>query len=174
MRVESKVAFHKRIKVMKTKPTIIALCLGVVLQASALAQLPPPAAPKPPVGVPKDAKLFNGKWYKVIFEKVSWSSARDKCRTAGGQLVVIPDEPTWTFVKTLSPAFLWLGATDEKVEGVWEWVDGSPVSFAAWGNNQPDNHIEKSYLYIRGKELWHDSVSNDKGVAGYICEWKAK
>lgn len=148
--------------------------LGAVIQATTFAQLPPPATPKPPVGVPKDAKPFNGKWYKVIFAKVSWHSARDKCKAGGGQLVVIPDEVTWTFVKTLSPAVLWLGATDEKVEGVWTWIDGTPLTFAAWLKDEPSNHsMEEHYLCIYNG-AWSDKPKSNDYCVGYICEWKAK
>ncbi|OYW27236.1 MAG: hypothetical protein B7Z47_06850, partial [Chthoniobacter sp. 12-60-6] len=59
-----------------------------------------PKAPKPPIGVPAAAKLFNGKWYHVYLEKVDWARAKAKCQAAGGQLVVIPDAATWDFVKS--------------------------------------------------------------------------
>src|SRR6188508_2553976 len=75
--------------------------------------------PKPPLAAPKDAKFFNWKWYAVIHEKVSWQTARDKCARTGGQLVVIPDKATWVFVKGLTKTKVWMGATDEKVEGEW-------------------------------------------------------
>jgi len=162
---------------MKAKHILIALCLGAVLQATpAMAQLSAPGAPKPPVGVPADAKLFNGKWYKVIFEKTSWTGARDKCRTLGGQLAIIPDEVTWVYVKGLTPANVWLGGTDEKIEGVWVWVDGTPVTFTAWGHNQPDNQggdAPENYITAdRGQ--WNDTVKNNPYNTGFICEWKDK
>ena len=46
--------------------------------AAAAPPLPSPE-PKPPVGVPAEAKLFNGKWYKVCLEKISWKKAKQKC-----------------------------------------------------------------------------------------------
>lgn len=159
---------------MTAKPYIMALCLGAVLQATIFAQLPPPAAPKPPVGVPADAKLFNGKWYKVFYEKITWQSARDKCRSAGGQLVVIPDEVTWTFVKGLSPAYLWMGATDEKVEGVWIWIDGTTMVYTAWLQGEPSNHDGSEHYLLCAKGGWSDHPKNSTYVVGYICEWKAK
>ena len=157
---------------MKTKPYIIALCLGAVLQATGFAQLPD--KPKaPPVGVPRDAKLFNGKWYKVVFEKVSWQSARDKCRSMGGQLVVIPDEPTWAFVKGLTPSIVWIGATDEKIEGEWVWVDGAPMTFTAWHPWQPDNFNGEHYANMN-KGGWNDFPKSRPEIVGYVCEWKDK
>lgn len=154
--------------------TLLALCLGAVLQATTFAQLPPPAAPKPPVGVARDAKLFNGKWYKVVFEKVSWHAARDKCRSAGGQLAVIPDEATWIFTRNLSPARLWIGATDEKVEGVWMWVDGTPATFTVWHWGEPNNSGGNEHYAVMEKHYWNDTPKEAHTTVGYICEWKAK
>ena len=69
-----------------------ALLLSLLAFTSTVAAEPPPpsapAAPKPPVGVPVDAKFFNGKWYRVYFEKLNWHAARDKCKMLGGQLVM--------------------------------------------------------------------------------------
>lgn len=91
-----------------------------------------PTQPNPPVGVPSDAKPFNGKWYRVYLEKGGWKHAREKCTQLGGQLAVIPDEPTQAFVKQLADGLqLWLGATDEKVNHLYVWVDGTQVKFTA-------------------------------------------
>src|SRR5687768_12608225 len=103
---------------MKNFLILLSLVLGCVTQAHC--QTP---GPKPPLTAPKDAKLFNWKWYAVFQDKVSWQVARDKCARMGGQLVVIPDKATWDFVKKLSTTKVWMGATDEKVEGEWVWVD---------------------------------------------------
>jgi hypothetical protein len=141
-----------------------------------------PASPRqPPLGIPNDAKYFNGKWYRVYTEKLNWAEARDKCARLGGQLCVVPDEATWCFVKSLAPgAQLWLGATDEKVTGVWKWIDDTPFTFTAWGRLQPDNSGgNQHYLFILKGE-WNDIqkdgkwTSPDIRVVGYICEWKDK
>jgi len=70
----------------------------------------------------------------------------------------------------------WLGATDEKVEKRWGWVDGIPVKFTAWVSSQPDNTdgIE-NYLQTFDKEgRWNDDAEGDRFVVGFICEWRAK
>lgn len=135
------------------------------------------ADPKRPLGVPADAKPFNGRWYKVVLEKKSWHAARDKCKEMGGQLVTVPNAATWEFVKTLTPASVWLGATDEAVQGVWVWVDGTPISFAAWQAGQPDNYLGKQHCLAKSKQgLWDDHHKSDtegaNGIVGFICEWK--
>ena len=149
--------------------SIVAL---LAFAACAVAQTPPP---KPPVGVPADAKLFNGKWYRTYFERVTWTRAKERCASLGGQLVVIPDAPTWTFVHGFAAdAWLWLGATDEQTESVWKWVDGTPMTFKAWGPTQPSNSGGKEhYLHIKN-HTWNDTPKDANNVVGFICEWKAK
>jgi hypothetical protein len=136
---------------------------------------------KAPVGVPSDAKFFNGKWYRVYPEKSPWHTAKQKCTSLGGQLAVVPDEATWMFIKKLAGgAQLWLGATDEEVHGIWKWIDGTPVTFKAWGDGQPDNQGGVQHYMFIYKDTWNDIQENGKysdpsyRVVGYICEWKDK
>ena len=137
------------------------------------------SAPKPPLGVPATAKLFNGKWYHVFHDDIDWSRAKAKCADAGGQLAVIHDAPTWAFVKTLTPSIVWLGATDEKVEGEWVWVDGTKMDFKAWGREQPNNLKGEEHYLVIWKGMWNDARKMPRAVkanpvVGYICEWKVK
>ena len=37
-----------------------------------------------------------------------------------------------------SPTY-WLGGTDEKNEGVWEWITGEAWKFTKWAANEPNN-----------------------------------
>lgn len=139
----------------------------------ATAQTPQPN-PKPPVGLPSDAILFNGKWYFVYMDPVQWKRANEKCVALRGQLAVVPDEATHAFIKQLSKGLaLWLGATDEKVEGLWTWVDGSEMKFKAWADREPAGRQRENYLFIR-KGRWEDVSNETPIVIGYICEWKAR
>jgi hypothetical protein len=132
-----------------------------------------PSASKPPVGVPADATLFNGKWYRVYLERATWKAAKTKCERLGGQLAIVPDETTHAFIRALSKDLeLWLGGF-EKLEGLWEWVDGTPMNFKGWAATQPDAGYGLQMLKTwRGG--WGDTDNADRGVIGYICEWKAK
>jgi hypothetical protein len=132
---------------------------------------------KPPVGVPQDAQLFAGKWYRLYLERTHWRHARDKCKRLGGQLAVVPDRETDTFVRALAGGLtVWLGATDEKVEGLWVWVDGTKMTYKAWAENGPGNaHGREHFLVLYGKDgAWHDAPQDTGAVVGYICEWQAR
>src|SRR4051812_1339986 len=103
------------------KHILISLLSVSLVAYSGQAQKSVPA--KPPVGIPLDAKHFNGKWYRVYTEKLGWKRANQRCKALGGQLAVVPDEATHAFIKQLAGGIaVWLGATDEKVENAWEWV----------------------------------------------------
>lgn len=151
------------------------LLLSLLLCVTASAEVP--AHPRPPVGVPADAQWHNGRWYRVMLAKIGWKRARDKCRAQGGRLAVIPDEPTQQFIGRLANGLqLWLGASDEKVEKLWTWVDGTPMRFTAWAAAQPDNTdgIENYLQTFDSKGRWNDGAENDRFVVGYICEWPGR
>ena len=138
------------------------------------AQQPKPEK-KPPIGIPSDAKLFNGKWYRIYFEKVTWKRARDKCVELNGQLACAPDAPTQSFlIGFTKPVDLWIGATDEKVEGLWIGVDGTEVKFKGWGGPQPNGGRNENFMGLDGKNGYWFDAPNNWGCVGFICEWKDK
>ena len=136
------------------------------------------AEPKPPIGVPADAKHFNGKWYKVVLEKKTWHAARDKCKSMGGQLATIPDAPTWEFVKGLlsGGGKVWLGATDEATEGKWLWSDGTQLTFTDWLPTEPNNFGGKEHYLASDGKPWNDlpkePAINHSVIVGFLCEGK--
>ena len=155
---------------MKTYILAIAL-LAPLMQA--VAQSP---SPKPPVGVPLDARLFNGKWYRVYLEKGSWKNARAKCTRLGGRLALVPDERTQAFMRPLANGiYLWLGATDEKVEGRWIWEGGMQMEYKAWDRGQPSNHrAREHWLALCPNGSWADLEHDSDLVVGFVCEWDAR
>ncbi len=86
--------------------------------------------------IPEDAKTFEGKRYKVFAEELTWHGARLKCEEMGGRLAVVRGEGENRFVTSLLAAqglgTAWLGATDEKAEGRWVWLDGTELQYQNW------------------------------------------
>ncbi len=136
--------------------------------------------------IPEDATLFAGKHYKVINRPLTWHEARTECERMGGHLVIIRDQDENRFVMALLAKSdmdaAWLGATDERSEGRWFWVDGTEMRYNAWDAKwrQPDNRSnedgrEENYVIIvvsrnggwvdqplQGEKKWHP---------GFVCEW---
>jgi len=157
---------------MKNLLGTVAVSFAVIFSAESQQ----PQATKPPIGIPTDALAFNGKFYRGYLESVSWRRAKEKCASLGGQLAIVPDKPTWAFTQQIAKGLmLWLGATDEKTEGLWVWVDGAEMKFKAWGPDRPNNGGRKEhYLHTLPDGHWNDITDTTPLVVGFICEWKAK
>ena len=134
--------------------------------------------PKKNQAIPDGATYFNGKWYRVYEEVLSWSNAQAKCREIGGQLVVIPNLETQNFVvNLLQGQESWLGATDQAQEGTWIWSDGSKMTFQNFAKGNPDNAESKEHFLTIWKDgRWNDifDVGFRSNISRYICEWPDK
>lgn len=130
--------------------------------------------PRPP-GIPADAQFFNGKWYRVYEEEISWTDARGKCKILGGQLVIIPNQSTQDFlISFVGDKWLWIGATDEDKEGRWMWVDGTPAIFQMFRQGEPHSRMGEDYLAMIIDGGWVDAGNGSSVIRGFICEWSDK
>jgi hypothetical protein len=130
---------------------------------------------------PADAREFQGKYYKLFPQQLSWHEASRRCQQMGGHLAVATNEAQNRFLARLVSEngldAAWLGATDEQIEGRWIWIDGSPMRYSNWDpvGRQPNNkHGREHYLV-----LWvsHDGKCSDQPTdsialsPGFICQW---
>jgi hypothetical protein len=132
---------------------------------------------KRPLGVPEDATLFQGNWYRVYLGNMCWRSAEARCAQLGGRLVVIPNQKTQDFLAKLANGrSMWIGATNERTNGVWVWSDGSKMTFSAWMRGQPSGFKSKEFYAVMGKKNgnWFDIDAASDLVEGYFCEWPQK
>ena len=126
---------------------------------------------------PADAVEFNGHWYHVFEEAGTWHDAERRCRAMGGYLACIETREEQQFLACLAKGlYLWLGGTDERKEGEWHWVNGSPFSYTAWMDGQPNNWGgDENYLATYDCGEWQDAADEGKGAwmpTGFICEWE--
>ncbi len=134
--------------------------------------------------------LFRGHSYKVFLEAgLDWATAKTRCEAMGGHLVTITDEQENKFItalatKTISDinnSGIWLGATDERNEGQWKWLDGTQFKYTTWFDGQPNGKEKENYLLLllsfrnaQGNEIhgWGDQPMSGKiHVIYYACEW---
>jgi len=124
---------------------------------------------------PADAKTFDGHWYKLIEEGLSWHEARKRCEAMGGYLVCVESKEEAEFIRWMvGGKSIWLGATDEVKEGEWKWVNGKPFTYKNWRDDQPENHVGvEHYLQlfdqVNGAQ-WNDAPEHLKYF--FICEWE--
>jgi hypothetical protein len=104
----------------------------------------------------------------------------------GGHLATITSEAEWHAIhKELGevPYLYFLGGTDEKTEGVWQWITNEIWKFSKFAKGQPDNigtgqdYLSTWHLTSNGNRLWDDQRSDNKdlkrhgGRGGYILEF---
>ena len=119
--------------------------------------------------------------YEAIPGKFTWDEAKKDAEKKGGHLATITSEQEWDAIqKELGevPYLYFLGGTDEKTEGVWEWITNELWKFSKFSKGQPDDfNGGQDYLSTwketaNGNREWDDQ----KGVyhskrGGYILEY---
>ena len=152
--------------------------------------------------VPEGAVEYNGHYYMVFDNSISWRYAKEYCELMNGHLATVADEAEQEIVLSVAVACktaenFWIGGFLDKKSNEWKWVDGTPFEYAPWDDKQPDFHENNEY-YIRftnrdiqyenwlaAKGMWNDcaneaSGNNSKGDAvsiqtfAFICEWDSK
>jgi hypothetical protein len=73
---------------------------------------------------------------------------------------------------------VWIGLNDLNTKGVYEWSDGSPVSWTNWYVGQPDERrTDKTCVYMslrrakRGWMYWNDQNCTNKYA--FICTYRS-
>uniref|UniRef100_A0A3P8ZI13 C-type lectin domain-containing protein n=2 Tax=Esox lucius TaxID=8010 RepID=A0A3P8ZI13_ESOLU len=78
-------------------------------------------------------EFFNGSSYYFSENKLTWKNSKYACIQEGGHLVIIENQQEQDFIRkhvgnTDSKNSYWIGMTDIKEEGVWVWVDNTPLN----------------------------------------------
>ena len=152
--------------------------------------------------VPEGAVEYNGHYYMVFDNSISWIYAKEYCELMNGHLATVADAAEQEVVLGVAVACktaenFWIGGYLNKKTKEWMWVDDTPFEYAPWDDKQPDFHENNEY-YIRftnrdiqyenwlaSKGMWNDcaneaSGNNSKGDAvsiqtfAFICEWDSK
>lgn len=80
----------------------------------------------------------NGHVYKRIRCK-GWEDARKQAADADAYLVTITSEAEQIWIESaFGNASYWIGLTDKKEEGKWEWENGEPVTYTNWKRKEYD------------------------------------
>ncbi|MBN3278335.1 CLC4F protein, partial [Polyodon spathula] len=84
---------------------------------------------------------FNGKCFYFSTDTMNWHSSWTSCVSMGVDLVIIESEAEQRFLDNVKRDSYWMGLTDTVTEGVWLWVDGTPLNDNAkfWYGNEPDD-----------------------------------
>jgi hypothetical protein len=94
----------------------------------------------------------NGHWYSAT-DSMSWPDAEALAVSWGGHLATVRSqaENDWiatTFMAPAPPAAIWLGYSDEAVEGDWVWSSGEPTTFTNWHPGEPNNLLDEDFCHM--------------------------
>jgi hypothetical protein len=129
-----------------------------------------PAGPSP---------FLRGNSLYAIAYGPSWADAEANSVVLGGHLATVndKDEDYFLWEKTsTSPSLygdwqnlLWIGLTDQMVEGKWEWVSGDKSMYRNWNGEPDDEHGGQDYAWTN----WYGFGWNDAGGPGGTWEHAA-
>ncbi|XP_064859745.1 CD209 antigen-like protein E isoform X3 [Oncorhynchus nerka] len=115
---------------------------------------------------------FDSKFYFLSTEKKTWKQSRQDCLDRGADLVIINSREEQTFVFNLHLR-AWIGLNDSVTEGIWKWVDGTPLTTGYWAAEQPDDRGQEdcAEIYFRQDDpvkTWNDDKCGTNH--NWICE----
>ncbi|KAL4635258.1 macrophage mannose receptor 1-like [Arapaima gigas] len=92
--------------------------------------------------------VYNGSQYYINKINLPMEEARAYCKKNFGDLVIINEDR--------ERRFLWKQVLCRSI--IFEWVDGTPVSYVAWEKNEPNfsNNDETCVSMFRGSGFWND------------------
>ncbi|XP_037054312.1 CD209 antigen-like protein C [Peromyscus leucopus] len=121
---------------------------------------------------PWEWTFFHGKCYFFSKSQRNWNDSITACLEVEAQLVIIESDEEQTFLSVISKdkGSAWLGLSDLKEEGSWQWVDDSPMkdSFRKyWLKGEPNNKYDEDCAEISSTGWNDNSCSLEKF---WICK----
>ncbi|MBC8003592.1 MAG: pre-peptidase C-terminal domain-containing protein, partial [Opitutaceae bacterium] len=117
----------------------------------------------------RSVSFFGPNAYQITDVSTTWSSAESLAASLGGHLVTIGSASENSFIRDTFSSFgnLWIGYTDQGVEGTFAWISGEASAYTNWTSGQPDNASgSEDYAVLLGSGLWQDEsgVNSHRGV----------
>lgn len=117
-----------------------------------------------PKYTPKKSIIADNKIYSLFEVSSSWKYSENICKRLGGHLAILSNSTRNTSVINMikkygKKDYYFIGATDEKKQGTFKWVDGTKFSYKAFAKGQPSDEY-KDRPYIREDYLAIDTNKN--------------
>ncbi|XP_077379869.1 CD209 antigen-like protein A [Festucalex cinctus] len=82
---------------------------------------------------------FSFSCYYISLQRKSWDNSRQDCLQRDADLVIINSRQEQAFLTGFTK-MAWIGMSDRDQEGIWIWVNGTPVNKdrLEWAPGQPD------------------------------------
>ncbi len=130
---------------------------------------------------------FNGHTYQIFDSSISWEDAKSFCETLGGHLVSINSKDENEFIESIikdaKQDIYWTGGLKEESSDVWQWLDGTLLTYTNWAQGEPNNdNGREAYMEIAKTPFdviefgqWNDNEKEgDRSYRsyGFICEFE--
>ncbi|XP_043091597.1 LOW QUALITY PROTEIN: CD209 antigen-like protein C [Puntigrus tetrazona] len=121
----------------------------------------------------------QGRFYVFSVDLMDWNSSRRRCQDLDGDLDIINNEEEQEFLsKRVNGVsdYHWIGLSDSQTEGVWLWVDNSPLNNNLLWDSPPDdwkveNPLQGEDCVILKGEKWGDvsCMRKEKRICEIPC-----
>lgn len=125
---------------------------------------------------PSDAVPFGGHHYKVFWQRLTWTEAKDACVRQGGHLACIESAQEKAFLAALkgNGKTAWVGA--RRSSKTWMWINGKQLNKADLKDPAPPPRFDYVAFHattsLNARPLnGHVPTFVVKDIQGYICEW---
>jgi len=119
---------------------------------------------------------YQSKWFYLLTPSAA-TEAQRFARSIGGDLATVENVQKLVFLydtirMSLAPwVRMWIGLTNEAVEGQFEWMDGSPVGFTNWGFGQPETAEEGAhFVWIDVDAMWYRTTNASSHLLHGVVE----
>ena len=116
---------------------------------------------------------FAGAEYAMGIETfdVTWNQARQRCQSENGDLASIS---SYQIQRAINQAYakgdsVWIGGTDEALEGTYTWTDGLTWEYHNFGCSVPSDNTKNCVKMEGNSNRWKDEDCNAIGIKKYIC-----
>ena len=113
---------------------------------------------------------YNGHYYQVFDQSMSWTDAKRACEELGGHLVSITDADEQAFIESLlekgSKNQYWIGSY--MYENSFRWITGETSDYSNWDKRQPDGFDSDGNREYCGQIL---NKANPKAAESVRFKW---
>jgi cysteine-rich repeat protein len=109
--------------------------------------------------------------YRKLGTMKTWADSEADCVAWWGHLAALSSSEEVALIEAAAEGWVWVGGTDQAIEGQFEWTNGEPFSFEPWGSSAP-NLIPGNAddcTYFRGEGELLDDVNCSDDHSG-LCE----
>ncbi|HDJ1466695.1 TPA: DUF5011 domain-containing protein [Clostridioides difficile] len=121
----------------------------------------------------------------VEAKRITWKNAKKEAENMEykglkGHLAIISSQNDLNIFNSLTSKTVWLGGTDEIVEGDWRDVKGEPLKWTNWAPGEPNNHDVDGEDYLvslkNSNGLWNDTSNSPSpiwtDIEGFVVEFE--